>query len=180
MTTYNTDSDSANTSVRAFLTKVGEFYLGRTFNTGSGWGKDTWIKIKSNNFKDKCAYCGITDVPLQIEHLIMFNRTQCGMHHPGNVVPACKKCNSSRNRSSSWNEHLELICNNQSQSHLFSKRFKKISQHISDYQYPKLTKEQYSAIRVIAESLYKNIKTEGLKSLDMYKELIDNFTALDK
>ena len=36
MAIYNTASDAANTAVRAFLTKVGEFYLGRTFNTGTG------------------------------------------------------------------------------------------------------------------------------------------------
>ena len=38
MTTYNTGSDSANTSVRAFLTKIGEFYLNRSFNTATGKG----------------------------------------------------------------------------------------------------------------------------------------------
>ena len=27
MTTYNTGADAANTAVRAFLTKVGEYYL---------------------------------------------------------------------------------------------------------------------------------------------------------
>ncbi|CAE6902108.1 HNH nucleases [Vibrio sp. B1FIG11] len=36
MAIYNTASDSANTAVRAFLTKVGEHYLGHSFNTGSG------------------------------------------------------------------------------------------------------------------------------------------------
>ena len=35
MAVYNTDSDSANTAVRAFLTKVGEYYLNETFNTTS-------------------------------------------------------------------------------------------------------------------------------------------------
>ena len=27
---------------------------------------------------------------LTIEHLIMFNRIKCGLHHPGNIVPFCK------------------------------------------------------------------------------------------
>jgi len=41
MAKYNTGNDSANTAVRAFLTQVGEFYLGDRstkvkFNTGSG------------------------------------------------------------------------------------------------------------------------------------------------
>ena len=47
MTTYNTSSDSANTNVRALLTKVGEYYLGRSFNTASGRGKVDWEKIES-------------------------------------------------------------------------------------------------------------------------------------
>ena len=175
MTTYNTDSDSANTSVRAFLTKVGEYYLDRTFNTGSGWGKQKWLEIKDEDFGCSCAYCGIKDVPLQIEHLIMFNRTQCGLHHPGNIVPACRNCNSSRNRASTWEEHLELICSNNGESNLYKQRLNKINKHISDYEYPNLTKEQYSSVKVIVESLYNNIKTEGTKSLVMYKKLLDNF-----
>ena len=36
MAIYNTPADAANTAVRAFLTKVGEFYLDRSFNTASG------------------------------------------------------------------------------------------------------------------------------------------------
>ena len=35
MAIYNTGSDSANTMVRAFLTKIGESYLNHSFNTGS-------------------------------------------------------------------------------------------------------------------------------------------------
>ena len=50
MTTYNTGSDSANTSVRAFLTRIGEFYLGKSFNTSSGKGKEDWIRIKEKVF----------------------------------------------------------------------------------------------------------------------------------
>jgi len=178
MTTYNTDSDSANTSVRAFLTKVGEYYLGRTFNTGSGWGKQTWLEIKEKVFDSSCAYCGKKDVPLQIEHLIMFNKTQCGFHHPGNIAPACKNCNSSRNRTSSWKEHLKLVCSNNGDISLYKKRLIKIDNHISDSKYPELSAEESSAVKVIAESLYKNIKTEGEKSLNMYKKLLDNFTEL--
>ena len=93
MTTYNTGSDSANTSVRAFLTKIGEYYLGRTFNTASGQGKADWTRIKELVFNSKCAYCDIELERPTIEHLIMFNRTECGLHHPGNIVPCCRECN---------------------------------------------------------------------------------------
>jgi hypothetical protein len=57
MTVYNTDFDSANTALRAFLTEVGEFYLGKNFNTTSGQGKKDWVRIKDKVFDKKCAYC---------------------------------------------------------------------------------------------------------------------------
>ena len=93
MALYNTASDSANTAVRAFLTKVGEFYLERTFNTASGKSKADWERIRGNVFDEQCAYCGEAEHKLQIEHLLMFNRAEYGLHHPGNIVPCCKSCN---------------------------------------------------------------------------------------
>ena len=57
MAIYNTGSDSANTMVRAFLTKIGESYLNHSFNTGSGKGKEIWQNIK-DKFENKCAFCG--------------------------------------------------------------------------------------------------------------------------
>ena len=89
MATYNTPSDSANTAIRAYLTKVGEHYLGHGFNTGSGKGLKIWKKIKEVIFDGQCVYCGSQDEKLTVEHLIMFNRTEYGLHHPGNIVPCC-------------------------------------------------------------------------------------------
>lgn len=90
MSIYNTTFDSANTAVRAFLTKVGEYYLGRSFNTSSGQAKKDWLIIKNEVFNSKCAYCGQQTDALQMEHLIMFNKIEYGLHHPGNIVPCCK------------------------------------------------------------------------------------------
>ena len=87
MAQYNTSYDAANTAVRAFLTKVGELYLGRSFNIGSGRARDDWEKIRDQMFQCRCAYCGMESERLQVEHLIMFNREQYGLHHPGNIVP---------------------------------------------------------------------------------------------
>ena len=95
MAVHNASGDAANTAVRAFLTKVGEHYLDRSYNTGSGKGKDDWMRIKNIVFKNKCAYCDTETESLQIEHLVKFNRTECGLHHPGNTVPVCKPCNTS-------------------------------------------------------------------------------------
>lgn len=134
MAVYNTSSDSANTAIRAFLTKVGEYYWGKSFNTGSGNSKKIFEQIKNEVFEGKCAYCGVQANKLQIEHLIMFNRTQYGLHHPGNIVPACQSCNKRRRDDSSnylnWEDHLEQICRENDDLNSFFERKKRIQTHV--------------------------------------------------
>lgn len=179
MAVYNTASDSANTAVRAFLTKVGEFYLGHSFNTGSGRGKAAWIEIKETYFQSCCAYCGEKSESLQIEHVLMFNRTEYGLHHPGNVIPCCKACNKrSRNKDRtycSWEDHLMNICHLRDEKALFESRKKQIIDNFERFDYPKLNDKERHAIRVIANSLYDNIKMESDKSLNLYKQLDEAF-----
>ena len=52
---YSTGSDSANTMVRAFLTKIGKSYLNHSFYTGSDESKEIWRNIK-HKFENKCAF----------------------------------------------------------------------------------------------------------------------------
>ena len=176
MAIYNTSSDAANTAVRAFLTKVGEFYLGRSFNTSSGYGKETWLRIKNEVFDGRCAYCDRNFVSLQIEHLVMFNRSEYGLHHPGNIVPCCKECNKRTKDSNghylNWRDHLKVICKQKDE---FKRRESRISKNIQDENYPTLNEKEQHAIRVIANSLYENIKNESNKSLSLYKELDEVF-----
>ena len=178
MTIYNTSSDSANTAVRAFLTKVGEYYLDHSFNTASGRGKALWNEIKTD-FENSCAYCGEQGISLQVEHVIMFNRTEFGSHHPGNVIPCCKECNKrTRNKEKSysgWEEHLKEICKKRGELKSYKKRHDKISKNFIKFKYPVLNDKEQHAIRVIANSLYENIKTESEKSLSMYKQLDEAF-----
>jgi hypothetical protein len=176
MAIYNTSSDAANTAVRAFLTKVGELYLGRSFNTSSGFGKQTWLRIKNEVFNGRCAYCDSKSVSLQIEHLVMFNRSEYGLHHPGNIVPCCKECNKRTKDSNgnylTWREHLKIICKQKSD---FKERESKIDESIKSENYPCLNEKEQHAIRVIANTLYENIKNESNKSLSLYKELDEVF-----
>lgn len=176
MAIYNTPSDAANTAVRAFLTSVGEHYLGRSFNTGSGSGKATWTRIREE-FNESCAYCGQKRL-LQIEHLVMFNRSEYGLHHPGNIVPVCKECNERQKDEAklyiSWQKQLALKSGGEGTAE-YAVRKKKIDEHIANYRYPALTDQERHAIRVIAESLYENIKSESEKSLSMYRKLDEAF-----
>ena len=58
---------------------------------------------------------------------------------------------------------------------LFEARRAKIAAHITAYKYPQLSEQERHAIRVIAESLYENIKNESSKSLAMYEKLDEAF-----
>jgi hypothetical protein len=170
MAIYNTNSDSANTAVRAFLTKVGEEYLGRRFNTGSGKGKQDWENIK-DKFNDSCAYCGSNNSRLTMEHLIPFNRTNCGLHHPGNLVPSCTNCNRRKVKNGeqeTWTEHLESKAKDLKD---FGIKKTKIEEHISDENYPKLDDREINALKAISNSLYESIKNQVNQQLLLYKEI---------
>jgi len=177
MASYNITYDSANTAVRAFLTKVGEYYWGKSFNTGVGAAKLVWSKIKDIIFENKCAYCGKPEAKLQIEHLIMFNREQFGLHHPGNIVPICNNCNKRRKDENgkylNWEDQLEQICRENNDLDLYFIRKKNIKEHIEEgeYKYPQFSESEQNAIRVIANTLYDNIKAKSEKALNLYQEL---------
>lgn len=179
MTTYNTGSDAANTAVRAYLTKVGEIYLGRTFNTASGKGKDDWNRICNSVFQSRCAYCDNSNTGLQIEHLVMFNREEYGLHHPGNIVPLCKDCNKRQKHPGgkyfTWEEQLLQICKNKNEEPNFASRKKKILDHIENEKHPKFTDVEKHAIRVVAEKLYDSIKNQVDDAVKLYKELDQSF-----
>ena len=179
MTNYNTGADAANTAVRAYLTKVGEAYLKRTFNTASGKGKADWEHIRDVIFQKKCAYCNRSDVTLEIEHLIMFNRKEYGLHHPGNIVPSCKKCNK-RGRDGegeyfTWKEQLQEICNDSDAGSEYNSRKKKILEHMKNKKYPNLTNEEKHAIGVVASKLYNDIKGLVDGSIELYNTLDQAF-----
>lgn len=177
MATYNTSSDSANTAVRAFLTKVGEYYLGHSYNTASGKGKKIWQDIK-DSFNNSCAYCGEKNIKLQLEHVYMFNREEYGLHHPGNTIPCCVSCNKRKriNKSYySWEQHLQATCDEKNESDKYLLRKKKIEDNFQKYSYPNLNQNEIHSIQVIANSLYENIKNESEKSLQLYKKLDEVF-----
>lgn len=108
----------------------------------------------------------------------MFNRTEYGLHHPGNIVPVCKECNERLKNPEktyvSWETQLAEKSGGIS-TELFKSRKAKIVNHIENYKYPVLTEQERHAVRVIAESLYENIKSESEKSLTMYRKLDEAF-----
>lgn len=60
---------------------------------GSGFTPEAWRLVLQIAWNNTCAYCSTTD-PKTIDHIIPLN---CGgSHHPENLVPACRSCNSSK------------------------------------------------------------------------------------
>ncbi|MBA7478644.1 hypothetical protein ES707_14072 [subsurface metagenome] len=182
MSIYCTSADAANTAVKAFLIRVGEYYLKRQYNTGSGEAGRDWQRIKDDIFKGRCAYCGEECTNPQMEHLIMFNRKELGLHHPGNMVPVCEPCNKRRKNTNNdyitWEEQLQRICNEKAQEDKISERCEKILLHIKKEGYPNLSRDEKEVIRVIAESLYSNIQLEAEKSLKLYLQLHEAFVRI--
>ena len=107
-----------------------------------------------------------------IEHLVMFNRTECGLHHPGNIVPCCKECNKRERNSErnylSWEEHLLSMSEN---IDAYRTRKKKILNHIKSENYPNLTEDEKNALKAVCEHLYSSTKSELDKSLELYKNI---------
>jgi hypothetical protein len=60
-------------------------------------------------FNNRCPYCScdLTGAIPVIEHLDGMNRYRAGLHVPGNVLVACKKCNNEKRRDDSL-MHLSL------------------------------------------------------------------------
>lgn len=50
------------------------------------------------HFDHACAYCGATGVSFSRDHIVPINRDSLGLHHIGNLAPACSDCNASKGK----------------------------------------------------------------------------------
>ena len=74
---------------------------------GQSWhitvdGED-YEKLVRERFNNRCPYCSCdlaNTVPV-IEHLDGINRYRVGLHVPGNVLVACRRCNNEKRRDDS-------------------------------------------------------------------------------
>lgn len=152
-----------NLVVRSFLREVGKVPDEPYFDHSSKKGKKVWGRIKKR-FNQKCAYCGKRDDKLEMEHLIMLNRQQGGLHHPGNVVPACKECNKrekddANERYLDWEKHLNNIKKSDRGSNIdVATQINNIKDHMKCEKYPNITGESREYIAELAESLYQEVK----------------------
>jgi len=64
---------------------------------------EEYEKLVRERFGGRCPYCScdLTDANSVIEHLDGMNRYRAGLHVPGNVLVACKRCNGEKRRDDS-------------------------------------------------------------------------------
>lgn len=92
-------------------------------------------------FNNRCPYCSCNlagTIPV-IEHLDGMNRLRAGLHVPGNVLVACKRCNSEKRRDDSqkilslattgWESFLSHDCTRCSKTCLTCRYWESIWQH---------------------------------------------------
>jgi hypothetical protein len=64
---------------------------------------EEYEELVRGRFNSGCPYCScnLTNAESVIEHLDGMNRYRAGLHVPGNVLVACRRCNSEKRRDDS-------------------------------------------------------------------------------
>ena len=173
-------SDSSNNAVRYLLRKAASFHLKSMYNHKTSWGKDAWDEIVTEVFSSECAFCGINAAfyskAFELEHIFGLNRTELGLHHPGNTVPVCKECNNRKkvkNIQIHWEEHLENVCKEKGEEDKIEYRRKRINDHMNEgkWRLPVWSDSEREEIRRYAEDLYEDISDLCNKAVTRYSRL---------
>jgi len=93
-----TRQDASNAAVRAALTLLGERRDAAVLGLAPGDLRGKKLRAAlSGEFNNLCAYCEKKlGESFDVDHLVPMNRSALGLHMYGNLVPACKPCNSSK------------------------------------------------------------------------------------
>lgn len=98
--TTRAKSDVANKLVSMFLHELSR-KIGRSWPVRVD--SEEYGQLIRLRFGNRCPYCGcdLRSEAAIIEHLDGMNRYRAGLHIPGNVFVACKRCNSEKRRDDS-------------------------------------------------------------------------------
>lgn len=98
--TRRAKSDVANKLVSMFLHELSR-RVSQTWQIKVD--SEEYARLVRSRFKNECPYCSrdLTSTAGVIEHLDGLNRYRAGLHVPGNVLVACRECNSEKRRDDS-------------------------------------------------------------------------------
>jgi hypothetical protein len=98
--TRRAKSDVANKLISMFLHELSR-------KISQNWpvkvDSEEYARFVRERFGSQCPYCScdLTNTESIIEHLDGMNRYRVGLHVPGNVLVACRRCNSEKRRDDS-------------------------------------------------------------------------------
>ena len=98
--TRRAKSDVANKLVSMFLHELSRRVCQNWPTKVDG---EEYEKLVRERFNNRCPYCSrdLANTVTVVEHLDGMNRYRAGLHVPGNVLVACRKCNSEKRRDDS-------------------------------------------------------------------------------
>jgi hypothetical protein len=98
--TRRAKSDVANKLISMFLHELSRKVCRDWGISVSGEQYEALVRLR---FGNRCPYClaDLMGTPAIIEHLDGMNRYRVGLHIPGNVLVACRRCNSEKRRDDS-------------------------------------------------------------------------------
>jgi hypothetical protein len=98
--TRRAKSDVANKLISMFLHELSR-RISQTWEIRVD--SEEYEGLVRQRFDNRCPYCGrdLSDTQCVIEHLDGMNRYRVGLHIPGNVLVACRTCNSEKRRDDS-------------------------------------------------------------------------------
>jgi len=98
--TRRAKSDVANKLVSMFLHELSR-RISRTWRMTAD--SEEYEKVVRERFENRCPYCScdLANTVTVIEHLDGMNRLRVGLHVPGNVLVACRRCNNEKRRDDS-------------------------------------------------------------------------------
>lgn len=161
--------NAAATAVRAYLAEIASVYFGGVYDPKTDdLSKKAWNHTREF-FQKRCAYCNREEkslpkeVKITREHLIETNQWQCGLHLPGNVVPACSECNISRDLSEDgshvgWEEHLQNLGKKHGwKAATVKKRRRRIQEFVEQGGYPLISEGEMDYLQETAQKLYRDV-----------------------
>lgn len=98
--TRRAKSDVANKLISMFLHELSRRI---SENWPTKVESEAYEALVRERFNNQCPYCSqnLAETVSVIEHLDGMNRYRAGLHTPGNVLVACRKCNSEKRRDDS-------------------------------------------------------------------------------
>ena len=98
--TRRAKSDVANKLISMFLHELSR-RISQTWQVRVD--SDEYSDLVRQCFENRCPYCerSLDETQCVIEHLDGMNRYRVGLHIPGNVLVACRTCNSEKRRDDS-------------------------------------------------------------------------------